>query len=152
MTKGERQIVRWLTAFFYGCAFFIAIGLLMWFYPREVIKSATLMNTDKIEYSLGDKVLVTGTTWTNVNSSAEFDVRLVCDGVKYPYTQINNLQVSKQAGAVKYSFPYPKIPDYIPNGSTCRVETTANYTVQVLPLINRDYQYKFISNNFQIKE
>lgn len=152
MGKTERRIIRGLTAFFYGCAIFILVGVGFWLYPRTVIKSATLMQTEKIEYSVGDKILVTGKTWTNVDSAANFDVRLICSGVKYAYTQINGLQVSKQVAPVSYSYPYPEIPNYIPKGSTCRIETTSSYTVQVLPLINRVYQYKFTSNTFNIKE
>jgi hypothetical protein len=128
------------------------IGIGMWFFPRQVVKSATLMETNKSEYDLNEPIIVSGETWTNVDSAANFDVRLICNGVKYAYTQINDLQVSKQVAPVKYKFSYGKVPEYIPNGSTCRIETTADYTVQVLPLLNRHYQYKFNSNGFQIKE
>jgi len=152
MSKSERIFIRWLTAFLYGCAIFITVGVGVWYFPRQVVKSATLMQTDKIEYAVGDKVIVTGETWTNVDASASFDVRLYCDAVKYHYTQINDLQVSKQSAPVSYSFPYPEIPEYIPKGSTCRIETTSSYTVQVLPLMNKVYQYRFTSNVFQIKE
>ena len=152
MTSTERKLVRYLTAFFYGLTIFIFIGLFFWFYPRQIIKSSTLMQTDKSEYAQGEEIIVSGETWTNVDSPADFDVRLLCNGTKYAYTQINDLQVSKQVAPVKYSFPYPEIPRYIPNGSTCRIETTSNYTVQVLPMFTRHYQHKFNSNTFQIKE
>lgn len=151
MSKSERIFIRWLTAFLYGCALFIFIGIGVWFYPRQVIKSATLMNTDKQEYKTGEVITVSGETWTNVDSEADFDVRLICNGVKYQYTKIAGLQVSKQAAPVKYSFPYPEIPLYIPTG-TCRIETTSNYYVQILPLLTRNYQYKFNSNEFTVKE
>lgn len=152
MSKSERIFIRWLTAFLYGCALFTIVGVAIWYLPRQVVKSASLMQTDKIEYSVGDKIVVTGETWTNVDASADFDVRLICNGVKYQYTKIAGLQVSKQAAPVKYSFPYPEIPLYIPKGSTCRIETTSSYIIQVLPMMNKTYQYRFTSNVFQVKE
>lgn len=152
MTRAERRLVKWTTGFFYGLTFFLLIGMAFWYYPRDMVKSASLMQTDKSEYTQGEPIIVSGETWTNVDSKANFDVRLLCDGVKYHYTQINDLNVSKQVIPVAYSFPYPEIPRYIPSGSTCRIETTARYKVQVLPLLTRDYQYKFTSNIFQIKE
>lgn len=152
MTNGERIFIRWLTAFLYGCAIFLFVGIGMWFYPRQVIKSATPMSTDKPEYSQGERVFVSGETWTNADTQANYDVRLVCNGVKLPYTSIPYLQTSRQAAPVKYSFPYPPIPEYVPKGSTCRIETTGSYTVQILPFITREYQYTFTSNYFQVKE
>lgn len=151
MTSLERTIVRWLTAFFYGCAIFLIIGLGVWFYPRQVVSSATLMSTDKPEYSLGGRIYVSGKTWTNVTSPANFDVRLICNNVKYFYTQINDFNVTKQSQAVEYRFPYPVIPEYITPGK-CKIETTAKYPVQILPLLTRSYFYTFTSNEFLIKE
>lgn len=152
MTKQERVFVRLLTAFFYGVAGFLAIGLLFWFYPRVMVKSATQMTTDKSEYSQGEKIFVSGETWNNVNTPADFNVRLNCNGIKYTYDQIKDFTVNKQQAPVKYNFPYTQIPEYIPKGSTCRIETTATYAVQILPLLTKNYTYIFNSNQFQIKE
>lgn len=151
MSNLERKIVRWLTAFFYGCAFFLLVGLGVWFYPRQVVLSATLMSTDKTEYNIGENIYVSGKTWMNVDAQVDFDVRLFCNQVKYAYTQINDLNVSKQSQPIEYRFPYPDIPEYITPGK-CRIEVIAKYPVQVLPLLTRDYFYTFTSNEFLIKE
>lgn len=151
MSRTERTIIRWLTAFFYGIAFFITVGIVAWFYPRQVVKTASIMNTDKNEYSIGEPIYVSGETWVNVDSQADFNVRLICNGVKYPYTQINDLNISKQVKPVTYKFPYPDIPGYIAPGK-CRIETTAHYPVEVLPFLTRNYYYTFSSNEFLIKE
>jgi len=150
MRDVERLLVRSLTAVFYGITVFVLVGMIFWFYPRKIIRSATPMKTDKTTYSRGERVTVSGETWTNTNSPATFDVRLICNNTKYPYDYIE-LNVSEQDVPVKYSFPYKEIPDFIPQ-SECRIETTANYTVQVLPLLTRNYQYIFTSNNFNVKE
>lgn len=151
MSSLERKVVRWITAFFYGCAFFLLVGMGVWFYPRQVVSSATLMTTDKAEYRLGEVIYVSGKTWVNVASQVDFNVRLICNGVKYPYTQINDLNVTRQKAPVEYRFPYPPIPKYITPGK-CRIETTAKYPVQVLPLLTRDYYYVFDSNEFMVEE
>lgn len=110
------------------------------------------MQTDKPEYSIGERIFVTGETWINIDTMATFNVRLICDEIKYPYDNINNLSVSRQLKPIPYNFPYEKIPEYIPRGSTCRIETTSSYPVEVLPFLTRNYQYVFNSNQFQIKE
>ncbi len=152
MSKYERVFVRFLTAFFFGMAGFLAIGLIFWFYPRTMVKSASTMQTEKPEYAIGERIFVTGETWTNINAETDFNVRLKCNGIKYSYDQINNFTVNKQVAPVKYNFPYAKIPEYIPRGSTCRVEATATYHVQILPLLNKNYVDIFNSNEFQVKE
>jgi len=152
MTKTERKFIRILTGCFYGLTVFILIGLMAWFYPRKVVKFATPMVTDKLEYSIGERVTVSGETWTNVDAPMDFDVRLICNDTKWPYQQIKDFAVGKQVKPVPYKFPYDKLPDYIPRGTSCRIETTGTYPVQILPLMTRNYQYKFSSNQFDIKE
>jgi hypothetical protein len=151
MTSREQTFVKLLTGFLYGLTVFIFVGIIMWFWPRQVVKSASEMMTDKTLYKSGEQIYVKGETWTNVDSSAEFDVRLICNGVKYNYATIERLNVSKQQAPIKYNFEYPRIPFYIPEGK-CTIETTAIYPLQILPLLDRDYQYVFRSNEFEIKE
>jgi preprotein translocase subunit YajC len=150
MTKLERQLVKALTMVFYGLAIFILVGLIMWFYPRQVVKSSSIMTTEKTSYQHGEEVVVSGETWSNVDSPTDFEVRLICGGVKYPYHTIKGLNVTRQASPVKYLYPYPEIPRYTPKG-TCRIETTARYTVEVLPLLDRTYYHTFNSNEFEVK-
>lgn len=154
MKQLEKTFIKGLTVFLFGIALFVSIGLAVWFWPRQAVLVADNLQTTESMYFAEQQITVTGRTQTNLEAPANFDVRLICNNIKYNYGSATSLNVKKQIKPVSYSFTYPAIPTIITNTKpfekTCNIEVTARYSLEILPFMTRQYYHTFVSNEFII--
>lgn len=127
---------------------FYVVMVFFYLYPRSIVE-APQSKTDKLEYRIGDPILVSGRTKVGVNAMSNNSVFISCGASEY-VVQTFKLQMFKTEGDYP-AFKMGVIPDgVLASPPHCKLVTRTTYYVPTFLWFTREYEHTFETNDFTI--
>ena len=144
----KHLFARLLTIFLFLISGLIVLSIFFYYYPRNIVE-APQSQTDKIEYRIGDSILVSGSTKVYVNADSNNTVYIRC-GISSYVVQSFKLRMYKTEGDYP-AFKLGIVPDgVIASPPNCQLVTESVYSVHTFLWFYREYTHTFYTNTFNI--
>jgi len=125
----------------------IFISIIFWFIPREIVTLE--LTVDPPMASREGTIKLHSTVETFVNGKSNYETTLVCDSGRYFIVAFN--AITQPSPPSQETIPIT-VPESVPVGDECHLETEGQHAVEVLPFASRTYFTEFYSNKFIIEE